>query len=87
MTVMINGVKYEPARAPLPAWKHGHIADVFMNKTFEQLGREPNTWSCDTIDIIGRVSAYKTALSALLWYRDECGRLRERLKQAGVVDL
>ena len=63
--VMIDGVKYEPAKAPLPAWKHGHIADVFMNKTFEQLGRESDTWRCDTIDIIDRVAEINAVVAEI----------------------
>jgi hypothetical protein len=85
MKVMIDGVAYEPVREPLPAWKNGKIADVFLDKTLEQLMRESDTWTCATMDIIHRAGAYHTAAAALTWYRDECARLQAKVDELTLV--
>lgn len=77
MKVVIDGVTYVPEPPVEPAWGNGAVADVFIDKAFPILTRSADTWTCGTLDIIYRETAYKTAARALKWYRDEVIRLRE----------
>ena len=77
MKVIIDGVHYVPEPPPEPSWFNGVVADCFLDRALPILLQTSDTWTCATMDIIHREAAYKTAASALKWYRDECLRLRE----------
>lgn len=77
MKIVIDGINYVPEQPAEPSWANGVVADCFLDRALPILTQSADTWTCGTLDIIHREAAYKTAATALKWYRDECIRLRE----------
>lgn len=74
--VIIDGVRYVPEPPPTPSWDCDIVHESFLTTVLSTLDRPIDSWTCGTLDLIGRKVDYAHAAQMLVWYRDKYAELK-----------